>query len=622
MHKVCHYDILYATLPEIAQSGNKSRWITRPFSQNGFVIFRRAKKHPAEEGLNLAVAYLRSLPVFALPSFDSGLRNRSWSEPEWFPEMRSILAADTAAKLISRNADPAGAGVVLACHPNGFVREAAVGLVGDLSDPLQVPCLLLRSADWVPQVSTSAMTALLPAWRQISEDEKVIHLPLLSHLATESSRIRPFATQLLDDFLADIDVEQSLLLSHSDPRIRRILARRCSPRITTDRLVEFITNERDPRAAREFSKNLFLSHTLSDKKLIELAKAPVGSVRASALVAISKADTDESREVLQNALFDANVIVRSYAQAAVRKFAVDPRSVYVASWSQGDVRALLGLSEVATEAERALAESLLHSSSPKEQLCGVRMLLRLGVQDHALTDRCLELVESSRSKVARVALSLLATRPSETSLQDLWTIAKTHPSEGRRQMVVRFFLRRDRFTALHFALDGLVSSSDAGANLFDATMRSWNRSYTSPSPQISEQIRNIVPLALPKMDRTRAALLLHTIKPYVPGFDAGALLAWNTSPDSSSGTFYANEASQEIHQGHPLHGETFTTVATCTACDDVAFSSTDGSFVVIHLTYNKNERPPWPLFSKHHDHAALLAAMNMHAVDFHSDTME
>jgi hypothetical protein len=93
-------------------------------------------------------------------------------------------------------------------------------------------------------------------------------------------------------------------------------------------------------------------------------------------------------------------------------------------------------------------------------------------------------------------------------------------------------------------------------------------------------------------------------------------------PDSSSQTFYANEATKEIHSGHPLHGQTFTTFANCSACDDVAFSMTDGSFVIVHLTYNTNERPPWPRFTNHRDYAALLAAMNEHAVESHSDTMD
>jgi hypothetical protein len=58
---------------------------------------------------------------------------------------------------------PDGEPLVLAltaCHPDGHVREVAVGRLGELGHQLVPPVLALRAADWVPQVRERARTAI------------------------------------------------------------------------------------------------------------------------------------------------------------------------------------------------------------------------------------------------------------------------------------------------------------------------------------------------------------------------------------------------------------------------------------------------------------------------------
>jgi hypothetical protein len=53
------------------------------------------------------------------------------------------------------------------------------------------------------------------------------------------------------------------------------------------------------------------------------------------------------------------------------------------------------------------------------------------------------------------------------------------------------------------------------------------------------------------------------------------------------------ELGRETNEGHPLHGSKPLILARCHHCDDVLIE-VEGRLAVVHLTYAKDERPPWP----------------------------
>ena len=62
---------------------------------------------------------------------------------------------------------------------------------------------------------------------------------------------------------------------------------------------------------------------------------------------------------------------------------------------------------------------LIESKLPEEQLCGLRMLIRLGTADDGHLKRTIELVAVGRSKVARSAMRLLRGRSDDELLARL-----------------------------------------------------------------------------------------------------------------------------------------------------------------------------------------------------------
>ncbi|MFD7660085.1 hypothetical protein ACFV4N_39420, partial [Actinosynnema sp. NPDC059797] len=78
---------------------------------------------------------------------DVSARRGPWNAPRWVQTAADRLAAGRAGPLEL---------VLAACHPDGFVREAAVVVLGGRDDVTALPVLALRAADWVPQVRDQA----------------------------------------------------------------------------------------------------------------------------------------------------------------------------------------------------------------------------------------------------------------------------------------------------------------------------------------------------------------------------------------------------------------------------------------------------------------------------------
>jgi hypothetical protein len=86
------------------------------------------------------------------------------------------------------------------------------------------------------------------------------------------------------------------------------------------------------------------------------------------------------------------------------------------------------------------------------------------------------------------------------------------------------------------------------------------------------------------------------------------------APGQAQAAALEREAATEIGPGHQLNGHALTVIATCSACDSVAFRADDGRFTIIHLTWKLHqEPPPWPSAEIFTGYRALEAAADKHA---------
>ena len=50
---------------------------------------------------------------------------------------------------------------------------------------------------------------------------------------------------------------------------------------------------------------------------------------------------------------------------------------------------------------------------------------------------------------------------------------------------------------------------------------------------------------------------------------------------------------RELRRRHPLHGMEAVVVARCDHCDDV-LAEVDDRWAIVHLTWQRSTKPPWP----------------------------
>lgn len=525
------------------------------------------------EGLAEAIDRLRSTPRAELRRFDESMRDRTFSAPPWFRNLSRIEPEDVH-DVIDAAADRSGAALVLACHPNGRVREKALR-TGDFTlDPHSLAILVLRCADWVPQVRDAADRAFADTWDRSSEDAKLAVLPLMWHLSREGSRLTQYVQAALDVYLLGIDPETTAHFRHPDQRVRRILAATAADRLPADRLQSLVMDEKDAPTARALAR-ILLARPMDPDVLERLTSAPVGSVRADALAKLTALDPPRSERALRRALLDTNAIARSFAQHELLHRGVDVRSVYVELVDEGNAQALPGLCEMASPVDAARAASLVASTRAPEQLWGLRMLSRIGVEHGPPPARLVELVGSGTSRVRRLAARLLRGCTDEDVLAALCSFAEDHLVPGRQRVAVRHFLALDRFLGLRFALESLArAGSRSAVELLDGVMSSWNTSFSSPRATDLVAIEAALPAALVQLDRHQIEMVAISLKPYI-----------NTDGDELARL--RADGLREIRQG--LYGLEFDFLACDRAGHLAVFSAGQGPVPITALTRTEAE---------------------------------
>lgn len=118
---------------------------------------------------------------------------------------------------------PVGAAGVLSCNRNGYVREAAVRYLANQYTGMELPFLLLRINDWVPEVRSIAIAAT--SYRIMKEYSRqlVRCLPLLESLERQGRRDGEGIFQSIRKILAAPDCLPFLgeAIAGSDRQVRR-----------------------------------------------------------------------------------------------------------------------------------------------------------------------------------------------------------------------------------------------------------------------------------------------------------------------------------------------------------------------------------------------------------------
>lgn len=302
--------------------------------------------------------------------------------------------------------------------PSGFIREAAVQVLGRKPALEALPFLVLRTADWVSQVRICAERALEASCRGRSHAELLPALQVALELADRSSGPRTagahFVIELVgsadDAFLKD-------LMGARDVGTARwslgLLAERNSGLLAEAVLAALDSDSATLRfeAAQSISKLPLASHA---NLCLRALSDPLGFVRRAALQAVSLRDIPDA--ILKELLIDSSRTLRETARREWRGRHHDNSAPAIYRGLLASARAaeralgLTGLAEVGGVDDAAEAVIRLDDASCRVRLAALRCLARLSPAD--AEEAALAALDDSARKVVALAAAIAARRPS------------------------------------------------------------------------------------------------------------------------------------------------------------------------------------------------------------------
>ncbi|MEU6410060.1 hypothetical protein [Microbispora sp. NPDC046933] len=350
-----------------------------------------------------------------------------WLWPELDPARRSTwYAAPTVATapeprgLWRRRRKPAVSDTPLAvlaaaCAHDGHERERAVRHSAMRHDPRLLPILVIRAADWVPEVRSAAADVL----------DQVLAAPT----ATVMETVAPVAVRLggrrrgeavvrmvRDAITRASDEVLTALRSSADIPTRRFAYQACldGGRLGEADLVHAAQHEEDV-TCRTLCAEAVAGLDRPDLLRLLLANR-AARVRATALTALVRLGAPQHGERM---LGDRSPVVRLTAQWAVRRAGGDPAEFYrrlLAGGPRHGIRDLVaGLGECGTPADARIVLPYLADESPRVRAEAVRAACRLGTR----ADLAAMLVDPAPVVVRHVAKALRDAPPPEDRLWPL-----------------------------------------------------------------------------------------------------------------------------------------------------------------------------------------------------------
>jgi hypothetical protein len=458
---------------------------------------------------------LAVFPAWGLTGMDSGVRaglGGAWYHevPEW---ARTPWAVE---HLRQRVGGDVAVLCVLSMHPSGWVRQAAVEQIAELGQgELELPFLVLRSYDWVPQVRTRAEAAAL---KRLTADRLPRVLECLGLVLRLEQGLRGghAVQQRVWELLRAPDARDTLRQGlRSADRATRLT---CFAWLAEDDaelagvvLDALTVHDRVLRGAAARA-----AERLPDAALPAVVPALIvdGSpqVRAQGVALAGRLDA-QAEPLLLAAAMDVNTTVRTYARAELktRGWTIDAGFYRAALAEQPEsAAALAGLAETATAEDVEVIERYL--TWPRVRLRRIAVPAYARLRRHDAVPALVRMLSDPSPRVSRAAADALhALGAAPADVDALLDSDAPHV----RLNALRLLVRRGRWDGLVWALRARADSDARVREMGRGALARWtgrfNHWYGDPTPEqtarVGEALRNAAP-GLSELERTRLQQLL------------------------------------------------------------------------------------------------------------------
>lgn len=458
------------------------------------------------------VTIMNRLRSTTLLQLDDSMRRAMWSVP-MYNRWQNLNLSDLEKSLGDQLCTHVTG--LVSFHNSGFKRAEALKRLGRIFDGHELPYLLIRLTDWVPQVAQIAESAVEKRLTADYLPHFVANLPILDRISQRARGSGPHRRK--DAIIKAIDnllqlQHRKILLTgfeHKDHEVRRICLRLLAEPAQSDlqKVLACAIQDKDLITRRE---TIRLSRRLEVVERIDFLKRLLSdssfSVRREALREICQIETnnEEKREYLFMGLLDNSSSVREYARWQLRQTEpeFDCRHFYLEQLSKPDSQSekgiqavIAGLGDCGDISDSNLVLQYTGHHTARVRATAIETLGTLNREHHA--DHFMKLLDSDIPAVSRAAANQLG-KTNKLDGQALSNLLSSSQSSHVRRNVVRLLnllLKWDRISYLLLAAtheDGRVRNMALGQ------LRRWGNQHganwlmTMPNDQQKRRIASSI----------------------------------------------------------------------------------------------------------------------------------
>lgn len=466
---------------------------------------------------------VRDVTPVQLSWLDEQVRHSSYAH-YWSDAWRQ-LAPGAVSRLAQADAFDAAVIGLLASHSNGFVRAAALEVLGQHTSGQEIPFLSLRANDWVRPVAARASDLLISRLRPDNRHAVLNALTFIVRVLGQHRRDHSRIECALKSVLLSDGGEDALARGKEfDTSVRRKMYELLTAGGTaSERVLSAALKDADAVIRARAIRSVATDPAFEDRAAILerfLGDDPVPAVRKLTLTVLSQHMPERIAAVFPQVLLDRAASVRGLARfvAGAHQLALVPRAVYIEALVGGIpaqlAAAIEGVGETGTRDDADLIAPSLRGNRPRIRRSALRALAKLDAE-RAVSAAIAALADDA-SSVRTAAVQILSSNASGVDFHLVNRRVRSLSDPAARRNLLRVFLEAPKWEAPAFLLEALTDPDDGvrtfAARLVHRWIETFNRSQTQPTAKQLQRIGALLDSVAARMPDETARMLRFSIK--------------------------------------------------------------------------------------------------------------
>lgn len=383
-------------------------------------------------------------------------------------------------------------------HRQGYVREAAVNRLAQITDGSELPFLLLRLNDWVTNVRDAAYAAIRSRLTPNYAPRFIGNLALVSGLEQATRSDHKQLVQTIYQLLQTAECRAMLIesLRSEDRWIKRASFKLAwnSNEPDLPEILRMALDEKDTVVRMWAAKRVGSAFTgaVLDYFREVMKRNKFMPIRREALRILARQDSPELLAELQTALLDTHASMRGEARYHLRQLnKIDLAAFYRDHLSAGEdlYSVISGLGETGARSDDHLIAPYTSHHSGKIRAAAIRALAKLN--RNADVEIFITALEDEVPHVSYQALRVLAEKASVINADRIWELFRSAAHAHVKRNALSLIARLSKWDSIPYLVQA-VRDPDNNIRVMSKTaiqrwLKHFNKSFSSPT---SEQLAN------------------------------------------------------------------------------------------------------------------------------------